>query len=396
MPWKESNALEQRNAFITEWTKGETSIAELCRIYEISRKTAYKWLERFELSGRAGLGNLSRAPHHSPQAISEEQAAAIIAERQAHPNWGARKIQRTLVRKQADEVWPAASSIGELLKRAGLIQGRRVRRRTPPYSDPLQHAEEANQVWCVDFKGWFRYGDGGRCDPFTASDALSRLLLCCQATDKADGLHVRGVMEATFRKYGLPDAIRSDNGSPFASRAPGGLSRLSMWWLQLGIRHERIQPGCPEQNGRHERMHRTLKQEAANPPKANRRLQQEAFADFQREYNEQRPHEALDWKTPAELYIPSARPYPARLPDLQYPPGVHLRRISQQGSLKWKCERTFLSEVLARQTVGLLETEEEFFEVYYGPLLLGWFDGRSKVFEPERPAPRNRRSKAGA
>ncbi len=396
MPWKESNALEQRNAFITEWTKGETSIAELCRIYEISRKTAYKWLERFELSGRAGLGNLSRAPHHSPQAISEEQAAAIIAERQAHPNWGARKIQRTLVRKQADEVWPAASSIGELLKRAGLIQGRRVRRRTPPYSDPLQHAEEANQVWCVDFKGWFRYGDGGRCDPFTASDALSRLLLCCQATDKADGLHVRGVMEATFRKYGLPDAIRSDNGSPFASRAPGGLSRLSMWWLQLGIRHERIQPGCPEQNGRHERMHRTLKQEAANPPKANRRLQQEAFADFQREYNEQRPHEALDWKTPAELYIPSARPYPARLPDLQYPPGVHLRRISQQGSLKWKCERTFLSEVLARQTVGLLETEEEFFEVYYGPLLVGWFDGRSKVFEPERPAPRNRRSKAGA
>lgn len=394
MPWKESNALEQRKAFITEWSKGGRSITELSRFFEISRKTAYKWLERFELGGRAGLADRSRAPQHSPQAIGAERSAVIIAERQAHPNWGARKIVKSLLRKQPKQEWPAASSIGDLLKREGLIQGRRVRRKTPPYSDPLQHAQQANQVWSVDFKGWFRYGDGGRCDPFTTSDALSRVLLCCQATDKADGAHVRGVMETMFRKHGLPEAIRSDNGSPFASRAPGGLSRLSMWWLQLGIRHERIEPGCPEQNGRHERMHRTLKQETATPPKANRRLQQEAFAAFQREYNEQRPHEALGWKTPAELYVPSTRPYPARLPELQYPQGVHLRRISQQGSLKWKCERTFLSEVLARQMVGLLETEEDFFEVYYGPLLLGWFDASSHLFEPDRPEPRHRRAKA--
>jgi len=396
MPWKESQALEQRNSFITEWSKGEQSITELSRSFEISRKTAYKWLERFELTGRAGLANTSRAPHHSPQAISEEKSVVIVTERQEHPTWGARKIVQSLMRKQPKEVWPAASSIGDLLKREGLIQGRRVRRRTPPYTDPLQHAQVANQVWCVDFKGWFRYGDGGRCDPFTTTDALSRFLLCCQATDKADGVHVSGVMESIFREHGLPDAIRSDNGSPFASRAPGGLSRLSMWWLRLGIRHERIEPGHPEQNGRHERMHRTLKQETANPPKANRRRQQQAFGAFQREYNEQRPHEALGWKTPAELYVPSVRPYPARLPELQYPEGAHLRRISQQGSLKWKCERTFLSEVLARQTVGLLETEEDFFEVYYGPLLLGWFEARSHLFAPERPAPRQHRRKAGA
>src|ERR1043166_8531976 len=395
MPWKESNTLEQRNAFITEWLKGEHSVTELCRIFEISRKTAYKWLERFELAGRSGLADGSRAPHHSPQAISEEKAAVIVGERQAHPTWGARKIVQSLMRKQAEEEWPAASSIGELLKREGLIQGRQLRRKTPPYMDPLRHAQAVNQVWCVDFKGWFRYGDGGRCDPFTASDAFSRDLLCCQATDKADGEHVRAVMESTFRKNGLPEAIRSDNGSPFASRAPGGLSRLSMWWIQLRIRHERIEPGCPEQNGRHERMHRTLKQETANPPKANRRLQQEAFAAFQREYNEQRPHEALDWKTPAQLYVPSTRPYPARLLELEYPQGAHLRRISQQGSLKWKCERTFLSEVLARQLVGLLETEEEFFEVYYGPLLIGWFDARSHVFEPDRPQPRSRLARPG-
>jgi transposase InsO family protein len=315
----------------------------------------------------------------------------ILAERQSHPTWGSRKIAQSLMRQRPKKVWPAASSIGDLLKREGLIQGRKPRHRTPPYTAPLQHAQEANQVWCVDFKGWFRYGDGGRCDPFTATDALSRFLLCCQATDKADGLHVRGVMESMFRMRGLPEAIRSDNGSPFASRAPGGLSRLSMWWLQLGIRHERIEPGCPEQNGRHERMHRTLKQETASPPRANRRKQQEAFGAFQREYNEQRPHEALDWKTPAELYAPSIREYPARLPELKYPQGVHLRRISQQGSLKWKCERTFVSEVLARQTVGLLETDEDFFEVYYGPLLIGCFDGRSQLFEPDRPDPRNRR-----
>jgi transposase InsO family protein len=367
MPWHERNALDQRNEFIGEWLDRERPIAELSRIYGVSRKTAYKWLERFRQSGRAGLADRSRAPHHSPQAIDEETAATIVAERQNRPTWGARKILQSLKRQQPEEAWPAASSIGELLKREGLIQARLARRKTPPYSEPLKHATAPNQLWCADFKGWFCCGDGTRCDPFTMTDAYSRYLLRCRATEKSDGVHVRAVMEAVFREYGLPEAIRTDNGSPFASRAPGGLSRLSMWWLQLGIRHERIAPGCPEQNGRHERMHRTLKQETASPPEANRRRQQQSFAAFERVYNQERPHEALDWKTPAELYVASARRYPDRLPELEYPPGAHLRRISQQGSLKWKCERTFLSEVLARQKVGLLETEDELFEVYYDP-----------------------------
>ena len=220
------------------------------------------------------------------------------------------------------------------------------------------------------------------------TDAYSRYLLRCRAVTKTDGPHVRAVMEAVFREYGLPEAIRTDNGAPFASRAPGGLSRLSMWWLRLGIRHERIEPGCPEQNGRHERMHRTLKQETARPPAANWRRQQEAFAFSSGCITGSARTRRWTRKTPAELYVASARLYPARLPELEYPRGVHLRRISQQGSLKWKGERTFLSEVLARQTVGLLETEEELFEVYYGPLLIGWFDGRSHLFEPERPQPR--------
>lgn len=388
--------MDQRNEFISEWLKRERPLTELSREYGISRKTAYKWLDRFQQNGRAGLAERSRAPHHSPQAIAEDTAETIVAERQKHPTWGARKIRQRLERQEPETAWPAASSIGELLKREGLIPVRRRRRRTPPHTEPLAHAQAPNQVWCADFKGWFYCGDGVRCDPFTVTDAWSRYLLRCRATEKTDGPHVRAVMEAVFREYGLPEAIRTDNGSPFASRAPGGLSRLSMWWLQLGIRHERIEPGRPEQNGRHERMHRTLKQEAASPPAANRSRQQRAFVDFERGYNHERPHEALEGRTPAELYTASARCYPARLPELEYPRGAHLRRISQQGSLKWHTERTFLSEVLARQTVGLLETEEELFEVYYGPLLLGWFDGRSHLFEPERPHPRRRRTEKTA
>jgi putative transposase len=385
--------LDQRNEFITEWLKGGKSFTELCGTYGISRKTGYKLVERFQASGRNGLAEQSRAPHHSPQAITEDMAAAIIAKRQEYPTWGARKLRQKLEREKPAVVWPAASSMGALLKREGLIPDRIRRRRTPPYTEPLAHAEEPNDVWCADFKGWFRCGDGTRCDPFTITDASSRYLLCCRDTDKTDGPHVRAVMEAVFREYGLPRAMRTDNGSPFASRAPAGLSRLSMWWLQLGIRHERIERGRPDQNGRHERMHRTLKQETASPPAANRRRQQQAFIAFGRMYNEQRPHEALNGKTPGDLYTCSARVFPSRLPELEYPPGVHLRRISQQGSLKWRCERTFLSEVLARQSVGLLETEEEFYEVYYGLLLVGWFDGRSHLFAPERPHPR--RAKAG-
>jgi transposase InsO family protein len=301
-----------------------------------------------------------------------------------------------LQREQPTVLWPAASSITELLKREGLVQARTGRRRTPPYTQPLAHAVEANQVWCADFKGWFYCGDGERCDPFTVTDAHSRYLLCCRATAKTDEVHVRALMEAVFRRYGLPAAIRTDNGPPFASKAPGGLSRLSLWWLQLGIGHERIIPGRPDQNGRHERMHRTMKEEVANPPAADRRRQQQAFLRFEHMYNEERPHEALAGKRPADVYVASPRVFPERLPELVYPPGVHLRRISQQGSLKWHSERTFLSEVLARQTVGLLETEEELFEVYYGPLLIGWFDGRSHRFEPERAAPRQRKAAAPA
>jgi len=389
--------VERRNEFIDAWLKGERSFTDLCACFEISRKTGYKWLERYDESGRGGLADRSRAPRQPAHGIAEEIAAAIVAARQRYPQWGARKIRALLQREQPQQPWPAASSIGELLKREGLIGEQRRRRRTPPYTQPLGHAEGPNQVWCADFKGCFLCQNGDRCDPLTITDAYSRYLLRCRAVPKTDGAHVRAIFEAVFRECGLPVSIRTDNGTPFATRAPAGLSRLSMWWLKLGIRHERIEPGRPEQNGRHERMHGALQAETANPPQANIRRQQIRFQDFEREYNHVRPHEALSYRTPAELYAPSPRRYPARLPELQYPPGAHLRRISQHGDLKWRCQRTFISEVLARETVGLLEVDDEFFEVYYGALLLGWFDGSSQSFAMQRKSrrqPRNSRASA--
>lgn len=387
MPWKETSKLEQRKELIQRCLEGQESIAELARQYGVSRQTVYKWMRRREEQGEPGLQELSRAPHHQARALSSPKAERIVEVRRSHPRWGARKILGFLEHKHPNESLPAASTVGALLKREGLVIGRKKRLRVPSYTQPLAHAEYPNQVWCADFKGWFYCGNGDRCDPLTTTDACSRYLLRCRHVPKTDGPHVRSVFEAMFREYGLPDAILTDNGPPFASKAPAGLSRLAMWWLQLGVRHERIEAGCPQQNGRHERMHRTLKQETAMPPRANLRQQQEAFRAFEQEYNYERPHEALENRRPGDVYVPSLRPYPSRLPELQYPAGAQLRWVSQQGSVKWKCRRTFLSEVLAGQAVGLIEIDEELFEVYYGPLLLGWLDGRHAVFQADRSRP---------
>ncbi len=395
MPWKESKALDERKRFIEEWKKSEEDFAELCRRFGIARQTGYKWRARYSQEGEAGLEEHSRAPQHCPHALSQPVVDAIVELRREHPRWGPRKLRSWLQARRPRQNWPATSSIGALLSQEGLSHPRRPRRRTPPYSEPLSHAQAPNQVWCADYKGWFCCGDGKRCDPLTISDAFSRCLLRCRAVPKTDGREAKAVFEAAFREYGLPEAIRTDNGPPFASKAPAGLSRLSMWWLRLGIRHERIKPGCPEQNGRHERMHQTLKQETASPPYDNLRQQQEAFQRFQKEYNQERPHEALEYRTPAELYMASARLFPSRLPKLEYPPGALVRRISQQGSLRWKSQRAFVSEVLAREEVGLVEREEDFLEVYYGPLLLGWLDaaGPEPVFVADPgPAKRTRRA----
>ena len=382
MPWKGSKALDQRIRFIEEWEKGGEDVAELCRRYGISRQTGYKWAKRHAGEGLAGLAARRRAPHHRPPALGPRTLRARLETQQPHRNW------------------PAPGTIGDLLSHEGLTHPRRTRRRTPPYSAPLAHAQAPNQVWCADYKGWFYCGDGQRCDPLTLSDTFSRYLPRCRVVSKTDGVEARAVFEAVFREYGLPAAIRSDNGPPFASKAPAGLSRLSLWWPRLGIRHERIEPGCPQQNGRHERMHPTLKQETASPPRANLRQQQQAFQRFQREYNQERPHQALDYRTPGQLYVASARPYPARPPELEYPPGVPPRRITRQGSVKWKGGRAFVREVLGRDQVGLLEVDEDVREVYYGKLLLGWLDASANeplfVADPGPPKATRRKKRTAA
>jgi putative transposase len=392
MPWKETNAMDERKRFVEEWSRGEEGVAELCRRYGISRQTGYMWWKRFTTQGENGLKEQSRAPRQQARAMPAEIAKQIVRLRVEHPRWGPRKLKAYLKQHQPKVVWPASSTIGELLRREGLVWARRQRRRTPPWTQPLAHARTINQVWCADFKGWFYCGNGQRCDPLTITDACSRFLLQCRSVEKTDGWHVQAVFEAVFRENGLPARMRTDNGPPFASTAPGGLSRLSIWWLKLGIVPERIAPGNPQQNGRHERMHATLKAETASPPKATLRQQQRAFDRFVREYNEQRPHEALDYATPASLYAPSAREYPATLPELEYPLGVNMRRISQQGSVKWKSQRTFISEVLAYENVGLRQIQEDRLEVWFGPLLLGWLDTRRGKFSPVTSHPAHRRS----
>jgi transposase InsO family protein len=364
--------MDLRVQLIQEYDEGQ-SIAALAEVYGISRKTIYKWLARHAAEGVAGLADRSRMPRHCPGRVSDEIVAAIIAARQRW-NWGPRKLRVKLAAAHPQMGWPAESTIGEVLKRAGLTRRRQPRVRTPPYARPFAAIAAANQTWCADFKGWFRTGDGTRCDPLTITDAYSRYLLRCQITPQADTIHVAAIFDAAFREYGLPLVIHTDNGVPFASRAPGGLSRVSMRWVKLGIVAERSRPASPQDNGRHERMHSTLKQATLAPPERNARRQQEAFDRFQHEYNYARPHEALADATPASCYAASSRPMPRRVPELEYGDDVLVRRISQQGSLKWNGERTFVSEVFAHEWLGLRALDERYSEVLYGPMVVGFFD----------------------
>ena len=371
--------MDLRVQLIRDYDEGE-SIAALAEMYEVARKTIYKWLARHDAEGVAGLADRSRVPLHSPGKVSDEVIARIIAARQRW-NWGPRKLRVKLVAADPDMAWPAESTIGEVLKRAGLTHRRKPRVRTPPYARPFASVEDANQTWCADFKGHFQTGDGTRCDPLTITDAHSRYLLRCHIVPKADGPHVAAIFEACFREHGLPLVIHTDNGVPFASRAPGGLSRVSMQWVKLGILPERSRPASPQDNGRHERMHSTLKQATLQPPERTARRQQAAFDRFQHEYNHERPHESLDDRTPASCYRPSPRPMPRRVPELEYGDDVDVRRVSQQGSLKMNGARTFISEIFAYEWLGLRALDERYFEVLYGPVRLGFLDTHAHTFQ---------------
>src|SRR5216683_3134193 len=382
MPWKASSVMDEKLRFVFEYELGERSMTELCQRYEITRETGYVWLRRYRRAGVAGLIEHSRAAHRHGNQTPEDLEQMVLELRQAHMRWGPRKLKRVLERDAPGRVWPAASTIGALLKRQGLVVARKKRMRTAPYTEPLAHADGANRVWCADFKGWFRTADRQRIDPLTISDAHSRYLLRCQAVEKTDTARVQAIFEAAFREYGMPQALRTDNGPPFASRAVAGLSRLAVWWIKLGIVPERIAAGHPEQNGRHERMHRTLKQETASPPAANRRKQQRALDRFRQEYNEVRPHEALGMRTPSSVYTRSLRSYPAHVADPEYGSALQVRRIQLRGTLSWKHQHVFLSETLIGELIGLLPIDDRFYTVYFAAFPIAQFDSHKRVIVP--------------
>ncbi len=368
MPWREICPMDEKTRFIAAVLAAEESMTELCAEFGISRKTGYKWLQRYRARGPAGLYELSRAPQRVPWAITNAQAEAIVGVRRAHPSWGPKKLRVKLSERAPHELWPAPSTIGELLRRRGLTHARKRRRQAVPNPATLTVAVAANDLWCIDFKGWFRTSDDARCDPLTVSDAFSRYLLCAQVLAHPDYDGCRAQLERVFREYGLPRAIRSDNGASFASLGAGGLSRLGVWWVKLGIRPERIEPGKPQQNGRHERMHKTLKAETANPPAATLAHQQQRFDHFRHEFNHERPHEALGQSAPAKHYCASPRAYPARLDDPLYPADYEVRRVRSNGEIKWAGEKTFLSAPLIGEVVAVKETNNGDGEIYLARL----------------------------
>jgi putative transposase len=364
MPWQESCAMDERVRFIADHTSGFWTMTELCERYEISRKTGYKWLDRYRQEGPAGLVERSHAAHVHGRATPQCMVEAIVGLRRERPSWGPRKIIGKLVERQPGIAWPTPSTAGAILKRAGLVCGRRVRRRAPPRLGELTVPQHANHVWGIDHKGWIRLRDGTRVEPLTVTDGFSRYLISVGATGSTEYTEAKPLIERAFRDHGLPEVIRSDNGSPFASTGITGLTRLSVWWIKLGVRHERIDPGHPQQNGRHERFHLTLL-EAMRPPAANRAAQARRFASFARDFNEERPHEALGQRTPASVYRRSPRSMPARLPEPDYPSGFVLRQVRSNGEIKWDGDFVHICSALAGETVAVEETEDGHWRVRF-------------------------------
>ena len=394
MGWKETCPMTERMQFLADVQSGELSFSEACRRRGISRKTGYKLWKRFRSEGVAALAERSRAPIRHPHAVEAAVVAKLLAARQTHPYWGPRNLIDWLVRREPGSRWPAPSTVGELLKRNGLVQSRRRRRRSPPYSAPFVSADRPNALWSIDFKGQFRTQDQRYCYPLTVSDGFSRYLLLCRGLASTEGAPVRLWLERTFREYGLPVAIRSDNGAPFASVGLGGLTRLSAWWVRLGIVPERIAPGCPAQNGRHERMHRTLAEAVQRTPAASLAAQQLPLEHFRREYNEERSHQSLARRTPSELYRASARPYPRRLPPLEYPSRYSVRRVCHSGEFKWRGQFVYVSQVLTGEPIGLDPIADGRWCVYYGLLPLGTLDARSARAPRIEPLSRESRNAA--
>ena len=366
MPWKVSGALEQRVRFVLDHESGLYSMAELCSRFGISRQCGYKWVERYRREGLAGLQDVSRAPRHSPHRTDRATEELLIDMRRSQPTWGSRKIIARLEKMypQLKRQLPAASTVDDLYRRSGLLHSKRRKKRFEEVVRVPLEANAPNDVWSADFKGEFRLANGSYCYPFTVSDAFSRFLIGCQGEPSTASLGVRNALQRAFHEYGLPKAIRTDNGLPFVGHGRSGLSQLSVWWIKLGIRHQRIAPGRPDQNGRHERMHRTLKAEATRPPESSFDAQQKRFDAFIREYNHERPHEALKQQTPDTFYQRSDRVYEGEVPPPDYPGLYEKRKVDGKGHLKFKGMSWFIAHPLSGETVGLVEIDDDTWAVY--------------------------------
>ena len=385
MPFRESSQLEERVGLLREYDSGCFMVSSLCARYGISRETFYVWKRRRDAGDERWFEELSRAPGHCPHVTCDETVAAIVALRRRFPRFGPKKLRALLSRDRPGLVLPAVSTIGDILKRKGLIEARRRRRRPVEQGQIVAGLDEPNGEWAIDFKGWFRTSAGVRIDPLTVSDTASRYLIATQITPPThDG--VKAVLERVFREVGLPEAIRSDNGAPFGSCGAGGLSRLSVWFVKLGIEPRYIPPASQQDNGRHERMHRTLKEDTAQPPAASRREQQARFDMFRRMYNEERPHEALGQVTPASCWEPPKRAMPEQIAEPWYDPDHQVRRVRKDGAINWRGQYIFIGEAVARETVGLAEQDLGGYLVRFANRELGLIDktGRFHSFAPPR------------
>jgi putative transposase len=380
MPWHRTEPVHERMRFILAHSEGVFSMTELCQCHGISRKTGYKWLGRFKAGGPEALGDHSRAPKRTPHAVSEPVAELLLRARRGHPDWGPRKLITYLKRRHPEMLFPAASTVGDLLNRHGLIHRPRPQRRRPDYPGaPAFEAKAPNDVWTADFKGEFLLGNRRYCYPLTVCDGFSRFILSCEALPSTQQRLAQKVFKRLFEEFGLPKVIRTDNGIPFATRAIHGLSRLSVYWMKLGIRHDRIDPGAPQQNGRHERMHRTLKAATTRPPEATFTAQQGRFDAFRCEFNTERPHQALAYDTPADHYRASTQTMPYRLPRPEYPGHYEVRRISRHGCFKYKSTDHFVSVALAGEHIGLEEVDDGIWSLYFYRTLLARFDERNRT-----------------
>ena len=371
MPWSQTLPMDQRTQFIADHLRQRYSMSELCEQYGISRKTGYKWIERYLAHGPEGLAERSRRPGSSPNETAPAIVQALLAQRQRHPSWGGKKLLTVIERRHPDWDLPHRSTVCDILNRHGLVPRKRRRRALGHPGRPSSAILAPNECWCADFKGQFKTGDGRYCYPLTVTDGFSRYLLGCQGLDSTRVAEAKPVFTRLFKEYGLPQRIRTDNGVPFATTTLARLSSLSAWWVRLGVLPELIEPGKPQQNGRHERMHRTLKAETTRPAAASLQAQQRRFNRFAHEFNFERPHEALEQNTPASYYQCSPRPMPDRLPPLVYPDRFEVRYVSYNGGIRWNKHWVNVSIVCAGEYVGLEEIDDGLWNVYFGALRLG-------------------------